>query len=114
MGYIKIILSSLFLALLITIILELLAIIIQKIKNRKIYYLCIVVNLLTNPLMNILLNTIFYKYYYLALIILEIIVIIIESFVYNLVIKNYKVAFRIALINNIISWFGSYLIYYFY
>ena len=110
MGYIKIILSSLFLALLITIILELLAIIIQKIKNRKIYYLCIVVNLLTNPLI----NTIFHKYYYLALIILEIIVIIIESFVYNLVIKNYKVAFRIALINNIISWFGSYLIYYFY
>lgn len=44
---------------------------------------------------------------------MEIVVFLIEAFVYNIVIKNYKISFKISLINNIIGWLGAYFVCYF-
>lgn len=87
----------------ITIFFELSNLIILKEYKNKIIILCIVINLITNPIFNYFGQKISLINYNLYLIIGEIIVIIIETIFYYLLLKNFKRSAKISLTNNIVS-----------
>ena len=109
---IRLIYEHLINALFLTVVLEIFSLLLQREKNKILYILVIIINIFTNLSMNIVLYYIPFKYYYYCLILFEILVIIIEAIILNFVLKDFKKAFRISLINNLISWLGSYLVYY--
>ena len=77
------------------------------------YLVLIITNIVTNLTMNYLLYYVSLANYNKVLILFEIGVVFIEAIVFNIVVKDYKKSLRISFINNIISWLGAYLIYYF-
>ena len=85
-------------ALLMTLMLEVLSMVLQRIKNVKLYFVLIVTNIFTNVLMNFALYYIPRSYYNLVLVLFEISVVFIEGLIFNLLIKNYKKSFRISFI----------------
>ena len=107
----KFYLYSILYALIITIVLELIGLFIQKQKNVKLYLLTIGINLISNTLMNICLYFIPSNYYNIVLLIFEVIVILIEAIIINILIKNKPKSLKISIVNNLISWFGSYIIF---
>lgn len=97
------------LTLLITIFLEMNALIIQKETDLKIYILVILINMYTNPLMNYFLTFIPTTFYSLMLFIFEFIVIVIEAFLINIQKKNLIISLKISIINNSMSWLYPYI-----
>lgn len=91
-------------ALVLTIIIELFALLLQKEKKPLVYLMCIIMNIITNISMNLLIQSIPIHNYDIVVIGLEIIVLIIEYFGYSLVIKSKKVAFNRALLCNLLSY----------
>ena len=88
-------------ALLITLVVELLMLFLLKERKIKIFIVCGIINIITNPILNIILQ--YTNHYYLLLIILEIVIVIIEGIIYYLFKKDIKKAFMISLICNLAS-----------
>ena len=109
----EIYLHSMLTALLMTLCLETLSMVLQRVKKVKLYLVLIITNIVTNLTMNYLLYYVSLVNYNKVLILFEIGVVFIEALVFNIVVKDYKKSLRISFINNIISWLGAYLIYYF-
>lgn len=91
-------------ALIITIFIEILALLLQKEKNYKVYLLSIFINILTNISLNVGIQFINPNNYYLIVGILELIIVIIEASVYNLLYKDYKKSLRVAFLCNVSSY----------
>lgn len=109
----KLYINSMISALFMTLCLEILSMILQRVKNIKLYLVLIIANIVTNLTMNYCLYYVSHLNYNKILLIFEISVVFIEAFVFNIIVKDYKKSLRISFINNIISWLGAYLIYYF-
>lgn len=69
----------------------------------KLALLSIPINLVTNPIMNIVLTSLPTDYYWSFLVILEILVFVIEVFCYRWITKDFRVSFQVALAANITS-----------
>lgn len=111
MEYIKaLLIDSLIKALILTIVLELLALLIQKEKKFFVYLVCIIMNIATNISMNFIIQGIPSSKYHIIVLGLEIIVVLIEFMIYLVLLKNKKIAFKRALICNLFSYIGGLLI----
>lgn len=100
-------------ALVLTITIEILALLIQREKTIKIYFLSIIINIFTNISFNFAIQVFPLNNYY--IIVLEIIIVIIEFLCYYVLIKDIKRAIRISFICNLLSYFiGVLLIPYIY
>lgn len=84
-------------------------------KNINVYIASIIINLITNVPLNIFLYLYSFSditIYYCILISLEIFILIIEGFMYYLVLKNYKKSFLYSILANLASFaFGNIIIY---
>lgn len=87
-------------ALILTLICEIL--IVRLLFKQPITFLILVfvINIITNPAMNLLLDRIPYQQYIPALLILEGLVIVIESVLYFLILRSWKKAWLISIIAN--------------
>ncbi|HQA20118.1 MAG TPA: hypothetical protein PLT15_04855 [Bacilli bacterium] len=94
-----------------TILLELLTLVFLKQQNFKIYGICLLINIITNVIINIMLQEVA-KYYYLLLMILEIIIVFIESTGYYIIKKDYFETFRVLFFCHFISFLIGSLINY--
>lgn len=90
--------------LLLTIIVEILFLFIQKEKDYKVYIICIIMNIITNLSFNIGNRYLPVENYNLYIILLEILIVIIEGFIYFLHIRKPLKAFRLAFICNLASY----------
>lgn len=89
-------------ALLITIISEELFLFIQKEKDKKLYFVCLITNIVTNLSLNMILQSASGNYY-LWLVILEVVVVLVESLIYYLFTKRIGKSIRISLVCNLAS-----------
>ncbi len=96
-------------ALALTITVELLALLIQRQKGFKIYFICILLNAVTNLTMNLTLHY-FWQYYHLLLVCFEIAVVFIEGFAYGFLCKKWLKGIIVSLVCNLLSWFACYFI----
>ena len=104
-----------FIALLLTISIELLVLIVFRIKSYQLFIALIAVNVVTNLSMNYILKLLPPYPYDLGLYSLEILVVIIEMFFYYYIIKNFKKACLLSLACNSLSLiFGLLLMPYIY
>jgi len=107
--------KPMFIALLLTITIELFVLILFRIKSYKIYLILIAVNIVTNLSMNYVLKLLPPYPYDLGLYSLEILVVIIEMFVYYSIIRNFKKTCLLSLACNSLSLvFGLLLMPYIY
>lgn len=90
-------------ALIITIIIELLMLFLQREKNYRIYLLSIVINVVTNVGLNIGLQFVKPGYYYLVVTLLEVLIIGIEAMAYFLIYKDFKKSLKTSLVCNLAS-----------
>ena len=102
-------------ALVLTLIIELLTLILLKEKKVKVLLYAACVNCFTNLTMNIILQYFPNSLYYLSVFVAEIIVIILETLLYFLVLKDIKKSIKYSFICNVLSYFiGFALIPYIY
>jgi hypothetical protein len=90
-------------ALIITIILELLMLLVQREKNYRVYLFSILINIITNVSLNIGIQFVEPGYYYLVVTILEALIVLIEAASYFLIYKDFKKSLRISLVCNLTS-----------
>lgn len=91
-------------ALLITIILELVALLFQRERDYRIYLIVILMNIFTNISFNIGIQFVTIKPFFLVIVGLEILIVLIESIGYYIFYKNCYKAIRVSLICNITSY----------
>ena len=89
--------------LVITLVFESLMLLILREKRLKVYLVCLIMNIITNPLMNYLLGFVNPYYYWLWLGIMEVVVFIIEAIIYYLFIKDMRKAILYSLLCNLLS-----------
>lgn len=99
----QIINNSVLIALIITILVELIVLYLLGIRRKDIFIALIGINLLTNPTMNFILELTPMQYDTVILIGLEILVVIIEGFLYYLLLRKIQQAFVISLVCNAAS-----------
>lgn len=92
-------------ALIITILLEFFALLLQKEKRLKIYIVSFTMNIFTNLSLNLFIQTINLQFYDYIVFGLEVLIIFVESIGYYFVTKKKGEAFRISCICNLISYF---------
>lgn len=90
-------------ALVITIIVEMIVLLLIREHQYRIYLISIFINIFTNISLNIMIQFINPKYYYFIVFGLEVMIILIESFGYHLVYRNYKRALIVSLLCNLAS-----------
>ena len=93
---------------LVSLVFELTVLLFFKLKNPKFIILFIITNLITNLSMNLSLGV--FSSYLLGLIILEVTIFIIESLIYNLMLKKIKLSLMILLLCNLTSLVGGLVI----
>lgn len=104
--------TDMIIALVLTIITELLILILLK-KENKILILSIFLNIITNLSLNLILQLFLDSkliVYIITLFILEVLILIIEALGYNIIIKNLKSSFYLSLTLNAISFITGLLI----
>ncbi len=87
--------------LILTIIIELAVIFLLGFRIKKLFLLIILVNILTNPLLNFLINIYSFDFY--QILILELAVVIIEGFILSILIKEKLPFYRLSFIMNATS-----------
>jgi hypothetical protein len=95
--------SGLIIALVITIVVEFVVIKIFRKYGKKIIFLSIGINIVTNLTMNYLLTRVFFNEYNKYLIIFELLIVLIEAAVYFIVIKNFNESLKLSAICNAAS-----------
>lgn len=93
-------------ALVLTILIETICLMLLKEKNKIVYFIEVVINIVTNLSLNLFLQTYYFESnleYAFCVIILEAIIFIIEGIIYNIYYKNIKKALQISFILNITS-----------
>lgn len=91
-------------ALLLTIVIELVVLLIIKVKDKKIFLASVIINVFTNISLNLIIQTIPGTYYHIAVIGLEIIIVIVEYYLYFFLLRNAKQAIKIAILCNLASY----------
>lgn len=97
-------------ALLLTVIIELIVGIILKVINRRDLLNIVLVNVLTNPILNIIIDYFLFAYGYkarlISLLVMEILIIILEGIIYKKVLVYNRInLFALSLILNLSSYF---------
>ncbi len=87
-------------ALIITIVIELLMLLIQREKNYKIYLYSILINVITNVSLNVGIQFVEPSYYYLVVSLSEVMIVLIEALAYFWLYKDFKKSLRISLVCN--------------
>jgi hypothetical protein len=90
-------------ALIITIVIELLMLFLQREKNYKIYLFSVLINVITNVSLNVGIQLVEPSYYYLVVTLSEAMIVLIEALAYFWICKDFKKSLRISLVCNLTS-----------
>lgn len=100
-------LSNILVSYLLTCLIELITLIIIKVKDKKILNYSIIVNLLTNVPLNLFIVNFNFKdiiQYFIIVIILELVIILIEGLLYYILLKDIKKSLKYSVILNVTSY----------
>ena len=87
-------------ALILTIAIEVIVILFFKKRSKKLIITSVIVNFVTNVIMNVLLTYVFHDNYIFYLVVFEVIIFVIEACAYQVILKHYKDSFIISLACN--------------